>query len=95
MYFIVAEESAGNNNNNNEKLAILRFITDEVEKLLAGIGELGSLIGGASAIANTVTNKKSKDKELEKQFRHNKKIEGQGITVVRKLKKKRNDAAVK
>ncbi|CAH1115848.1 unnamed protein product [Psylliodes chrysocephalus] len=46
--------------------------------LLAGIDALGSLIGTGSAIANTVINKKAKDKELEEQQRHNKTIEGKG-----------------
>ncbi|CAH1107456.1 unnamed protein product [Psylliodes chrysocephalus] len=53
--------------------------------LLAGIGALGSLIGAGSAIANTVINKKAKDKELEEQQRHNKTIEGKGCFMKNEL----------
>lgn len=61
--------------------------------LLAGIGALGSLIGAGSAIANTVINKKAKDKELEEQQRHNKTIEGKGLK--KSLKKKTKNNTVK
>jgi hypothetical protein len=47
--------------------------------LFAGLGALGALIGGSSAIANTVINKKAKDKELEEQKRHNLSMEGKGL----------------
>lgn len=47
--------------------------------IFAGLGALGALIGGASAVTNAVINKKSKDKQLEEQIRHNKIMEGKGI----------------
>ena len=43
--------------------------------LLAGLGAVGSLAGGASAIAKTVLESKSKDKELEEQKRNNLELE--------------------
>lgn len=52
--------------------------------LFAGLGALGALIGGASAVANTVINKNAKDKELEEEIRHNKVIEGKGIIKKKK-----------
>jgi hypothetical protein len=47
--------------------------------LLAGLGALASLAGGASAIAKTVVDKRAKDKELAEQERHNRALE-QGQT---------------
>ena len=43
--------------------------------LLAGLGALASLAGGASAIAKTVIDKRAKDKELAEQERHNRALE--------------------
>lgn len=54
--------------------------------LFAGLGALGAIAGGASAIANAVINKKEKDKELEELKRHNKVIEGKGLKKRRKKK---------
>lgn len=47
--------------------------------LLAGLSALGAVAGGSSAIANTIINKKAKDKELEELKRHNKVMEGKGL----------------
>lgn len=55
--------------------------------ILAGLGALGALAGGASAIADSVINKKAKDKELEEQKRHNKVVEGKGLKKAQKKKK--------
>lgn len=57
--------------------------------LFAGLGALGALAGGGAAIANSVINKKAKDKELEEQKRHNKAMEGKGLR-----QKKRNNSVV-
>lgn len=43
--------------------------------LLAGLAALGSLAGGGAAIANSVLQKKAKDKELLELERHNKAME--------------------
>lgn len=48
--------------------------------LLAGLAAIGSIATGASAIANAVNTKNAKDKELEELKRHNKAIEGKGIS---------------
>lgn len=55
--------------------------------VFAGLGALGALASGASAIANTVINKKAKDKELEEQKRHNAVIEGSGLKKTKCSKK--------
>ena len=54
--------------------------------ILGGISAIGSLAGGASAIAKAVHEKKAKDQELVEQERHNKEMEialksGTGIKV--------------
>ena len=43
--------------------------------LLAGLGALASLAGGASAVAKTVIDKRARDKELAEQERHNRALE--------------------
>ncbi|KAG5870858.1 hypothetical protein JTB14_029975 [Gonioctena quinquepunctata] len=54
--------------------------------LLAGVGALGSLIGAESTIANTVINKRAKDKELEEQQRQNEVLEEKGLkTKIKKI----------
>lgn len=55
--------------------------------LFAGLGALGALVSGSSAIANSIINKKAKDKELDEQQRHNKVMEGKGLKKVKKIKK--------
>lgn len=55
--------------------------------LFAGLGALGALAGGASAIANAVINKQAKDKELTEQMRHNKEIEGKGLKKKKKSRR--------
>ena len=55
--------------------------------LFAGLGALGALISGASAVTNSVINKKAKDKELEEQKRHNEVIEGKGLKKRKSSKK--------
>lgn len=47
--------------------------------LLPGLGALGGIAAGASAIANAVLSKKAKDKELEEFMRHNRAMEGKGL----------------
>jgi len=46
--------------------------------LLAGLGALASLAGGASAIAKTVIDKRARDRELDEQQRHNMAMESSG-----------------
>ena len=46
--------------------------------LLAGLGALASLAGGASAIAKTVIHKRARDRELDEQQRHNMAMESSG-----------------
>ena len=46
--------------------------------LLAGLGALASLAGGASAIAKTVIDKRARDRELDEQQRHNMAMEHSG-----------------
>ena len=46
--------------------------------ILAGLGALGELAGGAAAIAKTVHEKKTADATLAEQERHNRQIESQG-----------------
>jgi hypothetical protein len=52
--------------------------------LLAGLGALGALAGGASAIAKTVHEKQTADATLAEQTRHNRQVEkelrGSGFT---------------
>lgn len=59
--------------------------------LFAGLSALGSIAGGASAIANAVNNSKNAQKQLAEEIRHNKLIEaaamgkkGSGLTSRRK-----------
>lgn len=47
--------------------------------LLAAASAIGSLAGGASAIAKTVNDKKVADKKLKEQERHNRQMEGKGL----------------
>lgn len=47
-----------------------------IPSILSGLGALGAVAGGASAIANAVTNAKSKNRELAEMMRHNKVMEG-------------------
>lgn len=56
--------------------------------LFAGLGALGALTGGASAIANSVINKQQREKELAELKRHNKAMEGKGLQKRKKFKKK-------
>ena len=46
--------------------------------LLAGLGAIASLAGGASAIAKTVIDKRARDRELDEQQRHNMAMEHSG-----------------
>ena len=46
--------------------------------LLAGLGALASLAGGASAVAKTAIDKRARDKELQEQERHNRALEAAG-----------------
>jgi hypothetical protein len=45
--------------------------------ILAGLGAIGALAGGASAIAKTVHEKQNADATLEEQSRHNRQIENE------------------
>ena len=51
--------------------------------LLAGLGALATLAGGASAVAKTVIDKRAKDRELQEQERHNRAMESVSGTGAR------------
>lgn len=57
-----------------------------IPALMAGIGAAASLAGGASGIATAVNKKKAADKMLQETKRHNKAMEGRGISLKKRTR---------